>query len=269
MMAEIFCGRISSGRIFRAALVWLCLLGMLSGCASPLAGPLQRNYGDLILDRVKLGMSYQAADTALADVKQYFIEDRLMDISQDNVTLGVFVNEHYPKDIAGLMQSGPQARRIVYWINGYRDAKGYAYLLFDKKTSLLTGWQNSASEYSRDKYMHEKLTLRLHIPEAYYGYNESSYMHHDEVYAAIGRPADIIPLSVKLDPRLYDDHFWFRGEIPVRSASVEMEVYRYAVADGSNRNVYLVYQHGLLMHWGYDHAWEEGARYLKQVGLNH
>ena len=48
-----------------------------------------------------------------------------------------------------------------------------------------------------------------------------------------------------------------------------MDVYTYRLESGAERKVYLMYYYGdgTVQNWGYDHAWEEQERYLRERAL--
>jgi hypothetical protein len=120
-------------------------------------------------------------------------------------------------------------------------------------------------------------------------------MTRAEVYSLLGAPLEIVDLPVERSRSQYLDHVWlsYRNFLdpPVRDIVKRLEVYSYPLVGGGERRVYLGYtefprfkyrfvskenpraqvpnpdyvgpQQDELTVWGYDHAWEEGERYIR------
>jgi hypothetical protein len=231
---------------------------MLASCATGGDVWVRNNLGEYIMARLQVGMSSSDVDLAIANVKKYVWEDSVKAVESDTDVYALYKDNYYPKDFLESVDVGTQFRVLAYWTNyAGRDA-GTLRLFFDERSHRLRGWVNTATLYSRDKFMHERLTSQLRTSEG----GSKKGMSHAQVHALIGEPVEIIS-SWKRSRALYADRFWAFGGPPFQDQKIE--VYRYPI-DGGERRVFLVYYRNAdrLYDWGYDHAWDEAARYGRE-----
>ena len=234
------------------------IAGLLSSCAA--SGDLRprQNLGDMIAARLHVGMTHNEVDAAISDLKKYLFEDGNKTVKSEQYLYSLYGDNYYPKDVLKVVEVGTPYRLLAYWTNyAGRDA-GTLLLFFDKDTQRLRGWVNTPSEWSLDKFMHERLTSQLRWSD--FGLNRG--MTHAQVRALIGDPVEIISLSESR--AVYENHFWVT--VPLFSSKPTFEVYSYTLDSGEKRHVYLAYYDGAdqLNYWGYDHAWEEAERYQRE-----
>ncbi|MES2364652.1 MAG: hypothetical protein V4563_02030 [Pseudomonadota bacterium] len=235
------------------------IAGLLSSCAA--SGDLRpsQNLGDMIVARLHVGMTHNEVDAAIGDLKKYLFEDGNKTVKSEQDLYSLYGDNYYPKDMLKVVEVGTPYRLLAYWTNyAGRDA-GTLLLFFDKDTQRLRGWVNTPSEWSRDKFMHERITSQLKWSEG----GVVKGMTHAQVHALIGEPVEII--APPQDSRaLYENHFWVSGANFFRNQKIE--VYSYALDSGEKRRVYLLYYPAAdeLNGWGYDHAWEEAERYQRE-----
>jgi hypothetical protein len=136
-------------------------------------------------------------------------------------------------------------------------------LFFDDSTQKLRGWINSESAYSRDRFLHERLTSKLKL-----SFDSPSRLTKSQVHALIGLPTRVIAPAQRESTSLYFDHFWQTdsARTPTVANTDELEVYEYALATGETRHVYVGYTRAndKLIIYGYDQAWEEAERYARE-----
>ncbi|MES2406219.1 MAG: hypothetical protein V4528_02710 [Pseudomonadota bacterium] len=240
------------------------IAGLLSSCAA--SGDLRpsQNLGDMIVARLHVGMKRNEIEAAIGDLRKYVMEDDFMavdSIKSEQFLYMLYGFDYFPRDILRTFEVGTPYRILSYWTNyAGRDA-GTLLLFFDKDTQRLRGWVNTPSEWSRDKFMHERITSQLKWSEG----GAVKGMTHAQVHALIGEPVEII--APPQDSRaLYENHFWVSGANFFRNQKIE--VYSYALDSGEKRHVYLLYYPAAdeLNGWGYDHAWEEAERYQREQG---
>ena len=232
---------------------WVVLAGLLSSCVTGGEVRLRQNLGDMIIPRLQIGMTHSEVDAAIVDLRKYVISDDRMTIQSESLLFGFFSDDYYPKDVLKTVEVGTAYRVLGYRTSG--SGAGSICLFFDDRTQRLRGWANTPSSLSRDKFMHEWLTSQLIWSDS----GARKGMSRAQVYALIGRPVEIVDLLQK-SRNLYEDHFW------VQSPWKGVEVYGYRLSNETTRRVYLIYypKADELLGWGYDHAWEEAERYLRE-----
>jgi len=154
-------------------------------------------------------------------------------------------------------------RSVVYWINyAGRNIETLDQFFYDS-TQKLGGWINSESAYSRDRFLHERLTSKHKL-----SLNSHSRLPETQVHALIGLPTRVIAPAQRENTSLYYDHFWQTESAltPTVANTAELEVYEYTLATGATRHVYVGYTRAndKLIIYGYDHAWEEAERYARE-----
>ncbi|MEI7432111.1 MAG: hypothetical protein WCL27_16820, partial [Betaproteobacteria bacterium] len=241
--------------------VWAMLAGMLSACATGGEGRLHQNLGDLIIPRLQLGMTHSEVDVAIGDLRKYVISDDRMIINSERMLFGFYSADYYPKDVLKTVEVGTAYRVLGYRTSG--SGAGSICLFFDDRTKRLRGWANTPSSQSKDKFMHERLTSRLTLSDEY-----RKRMNRDQVRALIGMPNSVIVAPKRLSKIWLEDHFWIsdRSVPPSEEDTNQIDVYEYELNGGLKRHVYVAYTRagGTLKAFGYDHAWEEAERYLRE-----
>jgi len=241
--------------------LFAALLSGIPGCASS-DTVLRRNTGDNLTARLKLGMTNSDVDLAIADLRKWIESDGAGSVTSEKQLYFLYEQDYYPKDVLKTVDVGTPCRVFTYWTNPAGGKTGALKLFFDENTQRLRGWVNYPSAYSINKFMHEKITSQLKWSEGglYKG------MSHDQVHALIGKPEEIIA-APKESREIHEDHFWvIKPNLdPIKQ---KIEVYSYSISNGERRRVYLLYYPAAdrLNSWGYDHAWEEAARYLREQG---
>jgi hypothetical protein len=243
---------------FRIALLAL-LIALLAGCASPGTTSLRGNTGDMIVERLKVGMSNAEIDAAIADLRKWISSDGSGTIRSEFLLHSLYQQSYFPKDVLSSIEVGERCRALGYWTNPAGGQVAELKLFYDADQRL-RGWVNYPSAYSQDKFMHEALTSRLTSAEN--GVRRG--MSRSQVRALIGPPVEVVPVPAE-SRAVYDDHFW--NILPnLDPPKQRMEVYKYSLSDGSARRVFLLYYPAAdeLNSWGYDHAWEEAERYERE-----
>lgn len=241
----------------KAIAIAAMVIGVLASCATSGEGQLRLNLGDLVIERLHIGMTSAEVDVAIGDLKQYVREDLEQHVRSELYLFNFYSDNYFPKDVLKTVQIGSTYRVLTYYTNRSKRNAGTLAMFFDDETKRLRGWANSSSEQSRDKFMHERLTSQLKTSE---GGSEKG-MSHAQVHALIGEPDEII--SPPSESRaIYENHFWLYGASFAKNDKIE--VYTYSLGYGTKRRVYLLYYSAAdrLRGWGYDHSWEEAERYL-------
>jgi hypothetical protein len=250
------------------AALWLVAVPLIlaSGCTSFGAGELNQNAGDQIVERLKLGMTNAEVDAAILNLKKWIEYDRSgLEIDSESRILQMYTEEHFPKDILKSIEVGTRCRALSYWSNyAGRQMQGVV-LFFDEQTHRLRGWVNYPSASSSDKFLHERLTSRLALSTDYL-----KRMKRPDVYARIGLPTRVVAPPKVVSRETLEDHYWQSdsGTAPTLGLTDQIDVYEYRTKNGSNRHVYIAYTRAndRLIAFGYDHAWEEAERYLREKG---
>lgn len=272
-------------------LIFLATL-LLYGCATerwPQDYYATRNTGDRIASSLKLGMTMDEirAIVSASEYKDYVKEGPLEDsILDEDEILSFYTYAHYPKDILESLKIGTQYKSYSYWETAHSQV---AIFLFFDASSKLRGWINHPSVFNYERYWHEGITSKLRMR------TEKKGMTREEVYALLGPPSEIVDLPLKNSRSQYVDHVWLSHDhfarAPIRDMVKKLEVYLSPLEGGGARRVYLGYiefprfdyrfiskqnpraqvpnpkyvgpQQDELTVWGYDHAWEEGERYMR------
>lgn len=221
----------------------------------------RQNVGDQITTRLRVGMSPDETNMAIAGFEKLIMKDAQRVIDNELYLYFLYTDDYSPRDVLETVQVGSRYRILEYWTNFAGGQTGAVKLFLDEDTGRVRGWANSASEYSKRKFMHERLTS--HLRGSYDGLHRG--MSHEQVYALIGFPGETIEPPKKWSRALFTDHFWVSLP-PTRSTAKKLEVYAYTTESGATRRVYLEYYAGAdrLISWGYDHAWEEADRYIRE-----
>jgi hypothetical protein len=237
---------------------WVVLAGLLSACATGGEERLRQNLGDPIVSRLQIGMTSGEVDAAIGDLRKYVTSDDLMKIDSEDQIFSLYRKDYYPKGLLSSVTAGTPYRVLGYRTSGV--AGGSLLLFFDDGAKRLRGWANAHSQQSIDKFMHEQVTSLLKVND---GYNKG--MTHAQVHALIGPPAEIILPPRTSSRAQYEDHFWTKTP-PLLDVIKQLEVYTYPLSNGEKRRVYLGYYRNpdQLVLWGYDHAWNEAERYLRE-----
>lgn len=233
----------------------------LSACSSN--GQLRKNLGDQISSRLHVGMSAGEVERSLESVAKYLLSDRVMEVESERDLLYLYVKSYFPRSLVSGVSVGTKYRNLAYWERNSRASVGSLYLFFDEDMHILKGWVNSSSALGEDQFLHERLTSKL----IWAGNGTRKGMNHAQVYAAIGRPTEIIS-PPKQSRAIYENHFWIQKPI-LDYPNQKIEVYRYEIEGGLKRSVFLLYypKADELNAWGYDYAWEEADRYLLEQEL--
>nr|WP_314857740.1 hypothetical protein [uncultured Undibacterium sp.] len=281
----------SSSRLKLKMTPLILLALMLCGCATesfPQKYYAARNSGDRIASSLKLGMTIDEIRKSVSDseLKQYVKEGSLSSVRSEKEILEFYNYAIYPKNVLDDMKVGTLYRSYSYWITAQTNVT--LYLFFDE-SERLHGWANYPSRFNYERYWHERLTSKLRVR------TEKKGMTRAEVYALLGSPLEIVDLPTERSRSQYMDHVWLSYnnflDPPVRDIVKKLEVYSYPLVGGGERRVYLGYtefprfkyqfvskknprtqvpnpdylgpQQDELTVWGYDHAWEEGERYMR------
>jgi hypothetical protein len=247
-----------------------------------------RNSGDRIALKLHLGMTMDEIreSVSTSELKDYVKEGPLEAVSSEKKILEFYKYAIYPKGVLHGLKIGTQYRSYSYWITAHTQVM--LYLFFDESEKLL-GWANYPSWFNYERYWHERITSKLRIQ------TERKGMTRAEVYALLGQPSEVIDLPIENSRAQYIDHVWLSynrfSDAPVREKTMKtLEVYSYPLEGGGVRRVYLGYvefpqfvyrfvskqnprvsvpnpdyigpHQDELKIWGYDHAWEEGERYM-------
>lgn len=196
--------------------------------------------GDRLAGKLLIGMSSSEVETTIGAPSNVF---RYGDVSYLTYTL-----DRTPYDVLREVADDTLLATYPYWFGSSQHS---LFLFFDDKKRL-RGWFKNHSEWSRDKFNHERLTSKIDVG-----------MNRAKVHDRIGKPESVVPLPVTKSPAFYDDRYW--TEEPLDGFNKEMEVYSYDLPGGQRRHVYLMYlNNDKLKLWGYDHAWQEAERYLAE-----
>jgi hypothetical protein len=247
--------------VFTVILV-LLMAHLLSSCAQQ-PTKLRQNLGDQIIARLHIGMTGSEVDGATAELKAYVIRESEMTLKSERDIFRRYSDDYFPKDLLSSVAVGTKFKSVVYWINYAGRNMGTLDLFFDDSTQKLRGWINSESAYSRDRFLHERLTSKLKL-----SFDSRSRLTKSQVHALIGLPTRVIAPAQRESTSLYYDHFWQTdsARTPTVANTDELEVYEYALATGETRHVYVGYTRAndKLIIYGYDHAWEEAERYARE-----
>ena len=218
-----------------------------------------RNTGDNISSSLKLGMTIDEirAIVSASSYKDYVKEEPLDSILTEREIYRLYGYAQYPKEILADLKIGAKYRRYSYWITP--NSNEAIYLFFDAQGGL-RGWANYPSGLTFERFWHERLTSKLR----WAGNGLQKGMTHSEVYALIGKPTEIIDAPEE-SRAVYEDHFWCWSP-NWNPEKQKMEVYTYPLSNGAQRRVYLLYYPAAdeLNDCGYDNAWEEGERYIRE-----
>ncbi len=234
------------------------VLSVLPSWALTGGGNLEKNTGDRIVARLQVGMTVEKVRAVIADFKDLVTEGAPDPVKTEEEIFRLYTKEYYPRDFLKTVRVGTSFMRYSYWITAH--ASMYLDLFFDESKQL-RGWVNEPSEYSRDKFMHERLTSKLRSSLG--GIRKG--MMRAQVHALIGPPAEVIAPPKEKSRTLYEDHFFVSPPI-FDLKKQQLEVYSYMLQNGAKRRVYLFYYPAAdeLLSWGYDHAREEAERYLRE-----
>lgn len=244
-------------------------MGILSSCkiAAPSVqaqnnAKLSSNLGDYIIPKLRVGMSDKEVDSALTEFKKYFIAEYVMHIRSENDVFYRYREDYFPKDLLKKMAIGTPFKSLQYWTHYTGKNIGILELYFDKETKQLRGWVNK-TDYSRDKFLHERLTSKLKIT-----HESRGRMTRMQVLELLGQPTRTALPAKQESRELYEDHFWESHSFgsPTVESTNQMDVYEYDLDNGKKRHVYVAYTrvNDKLVFFGYDHAWEEAERYARE-----
>lgn len=271
----------------------LFLAGLLLGSCATRKFPQDyyaaRNAGDRIALRLQLGITMDEIRESVSDseLKGYVKEGPLDAVRSEKEILRFYTYAHYPRGVLDDLKVGTQYRSYSYWISAHTNVA--LYLFFDE-SGKLRGWANYPSWFNYARYWHERITSKLRVR------TEKKGMTRAQVYTLLGPPSEIVDLPIERSRSQYVDHIWlsynYFSDAPVRDLVKKLEVYSYPLAGGGARRVYLGYtefprfvyrfvstlnrraqvpnpayigpQQDELTVWGYDHAWEEGERYIHE-----
>jgi len=220
--------------------IWSFFGLSLAGCLNP-----RPDKGDLWTAKLHIGMTSQEVVAAIGEPRT------ALSFSQERYLL--YTLDRVPYDILKDVTDDTSYWLYNYPVNSITDNS--LRLFFDNKDRL-KGWVKEHSEFTLEKFRHEKLTSQIKLR-----------MSRGEVYARIGKPEAILPLPSSKSPDFYEDRFWTKN--PLGRSYKTMEVYLYSLASGSQRKVFLIYEPyaDRLGIWGYDHAAEEVERFLHEQAL--
>ena len=223
-------------------LIFAFLLPILTGCAGFL-GP-KANSGDDMVQQLAIGMTREEVATKLG-VPLGKIE------FQSILDLALFGTESNPSDLLYKLSPGLEIWIYTFWVraNDQRAVK----VVFSRNGHVM-GWLKDHSELSREKYRHEKITVRL-----------TPGMGQQAVRTMFGDPQEIIYRKLTKDDVIttYADHFW-TDDPWGWNAKWEIWIYRYPLGDNIERKVYIAWNRVGVDGWGYDHAHLEAERYLRE-----
>lgn len=232
---------VKNRKLFVVGIV-LLLSVELSACI-----PLRSDKGDILVTKLRIGMSPEEVQEILGDPKTVLYLDKFRYL--------FYLQDRYPYDLFTKVPEKASCWAYVYPAGSMNNG---TLCIFPDSDGRVAGWFKDHSELSRDKFMHEKLTSQLKADILGRG------MTHAEVYARIGRPEAVVNLPRHRTPEFYEDRYWTRDAL--NGIYKNMEVYSYLLVEGQKRHVFLIYatQADKLHVWGYDHAWEEAERYLAE-----
>ena len=247
----------------------MVLMGILSSCkiAMPSAQAqsemkLHRHLGDYMISKLQIGMSDKEVDSALTDMKQFIIGEYVMQIRSEKDVFYRYREDYFPKNLLKNMAIGTPFKSLQYWTHYTGKNIGILELYFDDKTKQLRGWVNK-TDYSRDKFLHERLTSKLKIR-----HESRDRMTRTQVLELLGQPTRTALPAKQESRELYEDHFWESHSFgsPTAESTNQMDVYEYDMGNGKKRHVYVAYTRAneKLIFFGYDQAWEESERYSRE-----
>jgi hypothetical protein len=238
---------------------------LLCGCATdiwPQDYFASRNTGDRIATSLRLGMSMEDIRSIVSksDYRDYAKEGPLDSVLSEKELNGFYWYPHYPKDILKDLKVGTEYKWFSYWITANTNVA--IYLFFDE-SGRLKGWANYPSKLTLEKYLHERVTSQIRCSK--FGLQKG--MTRAQIHALIGNPSEMFP-TLPEGRSILEDHFWFSiGEPELHNRIIEL--YTYGLSNGTQRRVYVIYYPGSdqpCSDWGYDQAWEEGERYIRDTG---
>jgi hypothetical protein len=211
----------------------------VSGCLT--ARP---NQGDERVAKLRLGMTKEEVQAELGPSPLMGAFDLPRDYQ-------LFLGDVAPYDLLRFVPEGAETWTYAHWASS-NTRQGIT--LFFSPENRLIGWTKDHSDFSRNKYEHEKLTSQLRYE-----------MSERQVLERLGPPSYMTKKPEQRSRELYADHYWFNN--PGRSGfRSEMWTYVYPVPNGGERKVYLLWGRTQLLGWGYDRAHEEAERYVREQG---
>ncbi|MBY0574279.1 MAG: hypothetical protein K2P84_11405 [Undibacterium sp.] len=220
---------------------------------------LHRHLGDYIISKLRIGMSEKEVDSVFTELKPLIIREYAMHIRSENDVFYRYRHDYFPRDLLTNIAIGKHFKSLEYWTHYTGKNIGILELYFDDETKQLRGWVNM-NDYSRDKFLHERLTSKLKIT-----HESRGRMTRAQVLELLGQPTRTALPAKQESRELYEDHFWESHSFvpPTAESTNQMDVYEYDMGNGKKRHVYVAYTRAndKLQFFGYDHAWEEAERY--------
>ncbi len=247
----------------------MTLMGILSSCqiAMPSATvqsemKLHPHLGDYLISRLKIGMTDKEVDKLLTELQPLIISEYVMHIRSENDVFYRYRHDYFPRDLLKNIAIGKHFKSLQYWTHYTGKNIGILELYFDDETKQLRGWVNS-TDYSRNKFLHERLTSKLKIT-----HESRDRMSRAQVLELLGQPTRTALPAERESRELYEDHFWESHSFvsPTAESTNQLDVYEYDMDNGKKRHVYVAYTRAneKLIFFGYDQAWEEAERYSRE-----